>query len=107
MKRKNIFFICDKINIKMNKEEIKTQLKDDIKKLSDYRGFIMAGEPRFNALFGRDSLIVSWQLLNYDPEISASTLKVLASLQAREIDSERDAEPGKILHEMWEGGGNI
>ena len=103
MKCKNIFFICDKINIKMNKEKIKTQLKDDIKKLSDYRGFILAGEPRFNTLFGRDSLIVSWQLLNYDPEIAASTLKVLASLQARKIDQKRDAEPGKILHEMWEG----
>ena len=88
----------------MNTEKIKTQLKDDIRKLSDYRGFILAGAPKFNNLFGRDSLFVSWQLLKYDFEIARSTLKTLAHLQAGEIDLKRDAEPGKILHEMWDGG---
>ena len=87
----------------MELKEIKNLLKGDIKKLEDYRGFILAGQPRFNTLFGRDSLFASWQLLNYDPEIAAVTLKILANLQAREIDLSRDAEPGKILHEMWGG----
>ncbi|MCL5017131.1 MAG: hypothetical protein M1155_00490 [Patescibacteria group bacterium] len=87
----------------MELNKIRTQLEEDIKKLSDYRGFILAGLPRFNNLFGRDSLIVSWQLLNYDPSIAKVTLKTLAYLQASKIDPERDAEPGKILHEMWEG----
>lgn len=87
----------------MNIESVKKRLIEDINQLSDYRGFVKAGYPKFNVLFGRDSLIVSWQLLKYDSEITAATLKVLAALQAREIDLERDAEPGKILHEMWEG----
>ena len=87
----------------MNREEIKNQVKKEINELADYRGFIRAGSPKFNTLFGRDSLIVAWQLLNYDPEIAAVTLKTLASLQAAKTDPERDAEPGKILHEMWEG----
>jgi glycogen debranching enzyme len=87
----------------MDKESVKKRLKEDIQTLMDYRGFVRAGHPRFNVLFGRDSLFVSWQLLDYDPEIAAITLKTLAKLQASEIDPERDAEPGKILHEMWEG----
>ncbi len=87
----------------MGIKEIKTNLQKDIRKLTDYRGFLNAGSPRFNILFGRDSLISSWQLLDYDPEIAAVTLKVLAKLQSSDFDPERDAEPGKILHEMWEG----
>lgn len=87
----------------MDRKEIKKRLEEDIRLLEDYRGFIRAGHPRFNVLFGRDSLFTSWQLLGHDPEIAAITLKTLAKLQASEIDPERDAEPGKILHEMWEG----
>lgn len=87
----------------MEIKEIKTRLKDDISKLTDYRGFLNAGAPRFSLLFGRDSLISSWQLLDYDPEIAAVTLKTLSKLQAVKSDPERDADPGKILHEMWEG----
>ena len=87
----------------MDQIEIRKRLEEDIKQLEDYRGFIHAGSPRFNTLFGRDSLFVSWQLLGYDSEIAAATLKILSALQAREIDPERDAEPGKILHEMLEG----
>ena len=83
--------------------EIKSRLERDIKELTDYRGFVLAGAPKFNNLFGRDSLFVSWQLLDYDPGIAKVTLKTLAYLQANKIDAERDAEPGKILHEMWEG----
>ena len=87
----------------MEIKDIKAKLQEDIRKLTDYRGFLNAGSPRFNVLFGRDSLISSWQLLDYDPEIAAVTLNTLAKLQASVSDPERDAEPGKILHEMWEG----
>lgn len=85
----------------MDIEIVKQRLIKDIEQLSDYRGFIKAGHPKFNVLFGRDSLIVSWQLFKYNPEIAATTLKTLAALQAHALDPERDAEPGKILHEMW------
>ena len=62
-----------------------------------------AGLPWFLALFGRDSLIVSLQTMLVYPEFARGTLEVLGNLQARERDDYRDAEPGKILHEMRHG----
>jgi glycogen debranching enzyme len=62
-----------------------------------------AGLPWFMALFGRDSLIVSYQALPFLPELAATTLRALAALQAVETDDFRDAEPGKILHELRHG----
>jgi glycogen debranching enzyme len=59
-----------------------------------------AGLPWFMTVFGRDSLITSFQALPFVPELAATTLKVLAGLQATESDDFRDAEPGKILHEV-------
>jgi glycogen debranching enzyme len=54
---------------------------------------------RFNALFGRDSLITSLQLLPARPDVARATLRVLASLQGVRDDPETDEEPGKIVHE--------
>ena len=62
-----------------------------------------AGLPWFLALFGRDSLITSLQTMLVDPAFGLGTLDVLGTLQARERDDDRDAEPGKILHEMRHG----
>jgi glycogen debranching enzyme len=59
-----------------------------------------AGLPWFMAIFGRDSLLTSFQALAFAPELAASTLRALAILQARTVDPFRDAEPGKILHEV-------
>jgi len=59
-----------------------------------------AGLPWFMALFGRDSLITSYQALPFVPELAASTLKTLAHYQGTQVDSFRDEEPGKILHEL-------
>jgi glycogen debranching enzyme len=55
---------------------------------------------RFVAPFGRESLIVSLQNILIYPEFARGTLQVLESLQAREEDNYRNAEPGKILHEV-------
>ena len=62
-----------------------------------------AGLPWFVAPFGRDSLIVSLQNTLVYPEFACGTLEVLGSLQAKEEDDYRDAEPGKILHEIRYG----
>jgi glycogen debranching enzyme len=62
-----------------------------------------AGLPWFVAPFGRDSLIVSLQNTLVYPEFARGTLEVLGSLQAKERDDWRDAEPGKIPHEMRYG----
>lgn len=59
-----------------------------------------AGLPWFMAIFGRDSLIASFQALPFAPELARTTLSSLALLQARKDDPFRDAEPGKILHEL-------
>jgi glycogen debranching enzyme len=59
-----------------------------------------AGLPWFMALFGRDSLITSFQALPYLPELAATTLRVLAARQATVSDAFQEQEPGKILHEL-------
>jgi glycogen debranching enzyme len=62
-----------------------------------------AGLPWFVAPFGRDSLIVSLQNTLIYPEFARGALEILGALQATEEDDHRDAEPGKILHEMRYG----
>jgi glycogen debranching enzyme len=59
-----------------------------------------AGLPWFMALFGRDSLITSFQALPYLPGLAATTLRVLAARQAKVRDDFQEQEPGKILHEL-------
>lgn len=58
-----------------------------------------AGLPWFMAMFGRDSLITSIQVLPYIPELAGTTLRVLAARQATTRDDFHEQEPGKILHE--------
>jgi glycogen debranching enzyme len=62
-----------------------------------------AGLPWFVALFGRDTLIVSLQAMIVYPEFAGGALEVLGQLQAKARDDYRDAEPGKILHELRYG----
>ena len=59
-----------------------------------------AGLPWFVALFGRDSLLVSLQNVLIYPEFARGSLEILGSLQAKQDDPYRDAEPGKIPHEL-------
>lgn len=59
-----------------------------------------AGVPWFVSVFGRDSLIVSLQNLMVYPDFARGALDVLGNLQAKEVDDYRDAQPGKILHEI-------
>jgi glycogen debranching enzyme len=59
-----------------------------------------AGLPWFMTVFGRDSLITSFQALAFAPGMAAATLKTLAVLQGLVDDPFRDEEPGKILHEL-------
>lgn len=62
-----------------------------------------AGVPWFVAVFGRDSILASLQALPIHPLFAIGTLQKLAQWQAREDDPQRDAEPGKICHEMRVG----
>jgi glycogen debranching enzyme len=62
-----------------------------------------AGLPWFMTLFGRDTLITSFQELLLGPDAAAGALRALAEAQAEIDDPERDAEPGKIVHELRRG----
>ena len=85
----------------MKKKTETEKLIREIEKLKDKKGYIQAGIPRFKGLFGRDSLIVAWQLLNYDPSIAEKTILILASLQGKNKNIKTGEEPGKILHEYY------
>ena len=65
--------------------------------------YVAAGVPWFTTLFGRDALIAAFQALAFRPQLAVETLEVLAAYQATEDDPWRDAEPGKILHEVRSG----
>src|SRR2546423_9194551 len=52
------------------------------------------------AIFGRDTLITSYQSLLVGPELARGALHTLAALQGSEVDDFKDEEPGKILHEI-------
>ncbi|HJP65915.1 MAG TPA: amylo-alpha-1,6-glucosidase [Actinomycetota bacterium] len=69
----------------------------------DSSRILAAGIPWYVAIFGRDSLITSHQLLTVTPRPARGTLWLLAQLQGTEDDPWRDEEPGKILHEIRRG----
>jgi glycogen debranching enzyme len=59
-----------------------------------------AGLPWFMAIFGRDTLITSYQALPVGPELARGALHALAGMQGRTVDDFSEEEPGKILHEV-------
>jgi glycogen debranching enzyme len=61
------------------------------------------GLPWFMTMFGRDSLITAYEAMPFHQELGQATLEALAELQSQEWDDWRDAEPGKLPHELRRG----
>jgi glycogen debranching enzyme len=64
---------------------------------------VSAGIPWYVAPFGRDALVTAGEAMLLNPDLARDALGVLAKLQASEDDPWRDAEPGKIMHELRVG----
>ncbi len=62
-----------------------------------------AGVPWFVALFGRDSAVAALQAAVAQPSLALGVLDALAAHQADFDDPVRDAEPGKMPHELRVG----
>jgi glycogen debranching enzyme len=59
-----------------------------------------AGLPWFMTIFGRDTLITSYETLVFGTALAAGALRALAARQGTKREDFRDEEPGKILHEV-------
>jgi glycogen debranching enzyme len=65
--------------------------------------FIAAGVPWFQALFGRDTLVTALMTALVGTPEARGALEAVAALQATARDDWRDAEPGKLPHELRRG----
>lgn len=59
-----------------------------------------AGVPSYVGVFGRDVLATGWQASILGPELLRGGMGVLGNRQASEENDWRDAEPGRLPHEM-------
>lgn len=65
--------------------------------------YLAAGVPWFATLFGRDAIVTALETLPFYPAIAVATLDAVAACQATVDDPWRDAEPGKMPHELRTG----
>ncbi|HEX3104439.1 MAG TPA: glycogen debranching N-terminal domain-containing protein [Terriglobales bacterium] len=61
---------------------------------------VAAGVPTYMGVFGRDMMASAWQAALLGPQLAIGSLRILKEHQAKEMDDWRDAEPGRIVHEM-------
>lgn len=83
------------------KKYLKT-LGREVGELESPYGYLYGGLPKFRALYGRDSLISGWQLMDWREEIAASAVRALARLQGKAFNPEIGEFPGKIPHEYFD-----
>ena len=64
---------------------------------------VNAGVPMFTGLFGRDVITAGWQSAMLGTRALRGALDAVAATAATEDDPWRDAEPGKLIHELRGG----
>lgn len=86
-------------------ESVKRALSDINMMLTerDHEDYPYGGIPWFCCPFGRDGIITALECLWIKPRVAEGVLKYLSATQARDFDSSKAAEPGKILHESRKG----
>jgi glycogen debranching enzyme len=62
--------------------------------------YLAAGVPNYVTLFGRDSLIAAWFLLDAAPGLAEGTLRALSAVQGKATDHRTQEAPGRIPHEI-------
>jgi glycogen debranching enzyme len=62
-----------------------------------------AGFPHYVALFGRDALTAGWQTGLLNPATLRGALSLVGRWTASALEPERDAQPGRVLHQRQLG----
>jgi glycogen debranching enzyme len=70
---------------------------------NDHSWTTSAGLPLYVALFGRDTLTVSWEAAPITPDLMKGSLAVIADFQGTKEDDWRDEQPGRMIHEAHTG----
>lgn len=85
----------------MDKDKMLESLWKKLNSLRSKEGYIYSGSPKFLGLFGRDSLITAWEMMEIEPAIAKHTLLALAKVQGKREVLRTSEEPGKIAHEYY------
>ncbi len=64
---------------------------------------LAAGIPNYIGLFGRDSLMASWQSALLNRETLRGSLRLVGRWNAEQRDDRYDAQPGKVIHQRQMG----
>ena len=85
------------------RQRVRSRAIDDLRALLlfDENGTLpAAGIPWYVAPFGRDALLTAYMLLPEAPLVAKGALHYFARHQATTLDAFREAQPGKIMHEL-------
>lgn len=64
---------------------------------------LAAGCPWFMTLFGRDTIITSYQSLLFGGDLAKGAIAALSQFQGTKVDDNKDEQPGKVIHELRYG----